>query len=213
MDANQIVGIINQPIDVLVVLAAGYIGYKVAYTGKNKQHKPVDVVFISLAFGLVAQIVYGPVSVTMPAVMSIGAKQIAAVIAVFVALVVASLWRKFLEGWVKTLLRASDVSFSDGCLTVLDTIRVSTKHRLSQLTVRMIDGSAVMCDYLYLFEDKPFGPCQIGEDGSVALYVNCFRRNNLEDWQDIDPVNEIYGSSMTYIPANQIKDIELRYLP
>lgn len=212
MDADQIVGIINQPIDVLVVLAAGYIGYKVAYTGKNKQHKPVDVIFISLAFGLFAQIFYGISNVALSQLVNVGVRQLSAAITILAALLVASFWRRYLEGWVRTLLRATDVSFSDGYLTALDTINASTKFRPTQLVVWRTDGSQVMCDYLHPFENKPFGPCIIGEDGSVALYVNNIKYDKRDDWREVDPCDEHFGCAITYVPASQIANIQVRYL-
>ena len=42
------------PVNTITVLASGYLGYRLAYTGKDTKHKATDKVFLSLAFGLVA---------------------------------------------------------------------------------------------------------------------------------------------------------------
>ncbi len=37
------------------MLVAGYLGYRLAWTGKDETHRAVDVVFLSLVFGLIAR--------------------------------------------------------------------------------------------------------------------------------------------------------------
>lgn len=50
--------LINLPWATLVTLASGYIGYFIANVGLKDQHKPIDITFSTLIFGLFAAMVY-----------------------------------------------------------------------------------------------------------------------------------------------------------
>lgn len=206
---DQIKSLLSLPVETLVVLAAGYLGYKIAFTSLTKSHKPIDIVFISLAFGLVAQIVFSLSEDCLALWKLKNTEYTSAIVAVFSSVVAAAIWRKWGAGSLATVLRAGNVSFSDGTQTAWDAIRVSTVLRPTQLTVRKTNGKQLMCDNLHIYADKPFGPCSYGEDGSISMYVTAVRASSEDDWQDIDPVIEEYGVALTYIPANQISEIEV----
>lgn len=210
---DQIKSILDLPTETLTILAAGYIGYKIAFTGLNKHHKPTDVVFISLAFGLVAQLGFLMVQAIFEARGWQGSEYAAPPFAALLAVIASSLWRRWGSERFRKLLRDGNISFSDGTQTAWDAIRASTTARPQQLIVRKTDGSQLMCHYLWQFENKPFGPCGFGEDGSVSMYVTCARSSASEEWVDTnydDPEFEEFGTALTYIPANQIAEIEVR---
>lgn len=53
---TEIQSILDLPVGTIAVLAAGYIGYRIAYQGKDHGHKSVDVLFISMVFAFVARL-------------------------------------------------------------------------------------------------------------------------------------------------------------
>lgn len=201
---NDVQALLDLPLETLVVLAAGYAGYRIAYSGKDKSHRPIDIALISLAFGLVAKVLFGVVEVSefnqivRPIVAGLGA----ALSAVF--------WRKWGEGWAQYLLRASEISYSDGTVSAWETIISSTRYKPSQLIVQKTNGSQLMCRSLNPYKSKPHGPCLYGEDGSIALYVTHYRADVSKKWEDIDVIDDDFGAVLTYIPSNRIDEIEIR---
>lgn len=69
-----------------------------------------------------------------------------------------------------------------------------------------------MSERLGDFEKAPLGPCLLGQDGSVALYVTDAMAKD-GDWEKREPFDSEHadwGYVLTYIPANQISEIRLR---
>lgn len=204
-DLNQL---LTLPLPTLVVLVSGYIGYRLSYTGLDKSHTTLDALLLSLSFGLVAKLFLLTIKTC-----DFGAV-IQSCMAIFFVIAIASLWRKWGITLMGTTLRLLNISISDGQPTAWDTIGPSTKYAPNQLTVRKTDGSAVMCEILDAYKDLPHGPCLLGQDGSVALYVTHFRKsdeNGAQSWQEISPLDEKTGALITYIPASKIDEIEIRH--
>lgn len=203
---DDVQALLDLPLETLVVLASGYIGYRIAYSGKDKSHRPIDIALISIAFGLVAKLLFGVVEtlalhqVVQPLLAGLG------------AVLAAALWRKWGEGWALALLRASDVSYSDGTASAWEAIISSTRHKPSQLIVQKTDGSQLMCRSLQTYNSKPHGPCLYGEDGSIAIYATHYRAEVTGKWEDTDPDDDNFGAVLTYVPPNQIDQIEIRIL-
>ena len=171
------------------------------------------MVFISLAFGLVAQLVFLMVQAIFDARDWQGSQYLAPPFAVLLAVLVSSVWRTRGSERFQKFLEDYKISFSDGTPTAWDPIRVSTTAGWQQLVVRKTDGSQLMCHYLSQFKDKPFGACRLGEDGSISMYITSARASANDEWEDIncdDPEFENFGAALTYIPANQIAEIEVR---
>jgi len=196
--------LLNLPSDTLTVLVAGYLGYRLAYTGKDASHSAVDVVFLSLVFTLAAQ---GGLLLGNPARPGIG---IAA--ALVAALTVAALWRKWGEAAAFRLLRWAAISHSDRTLTAWDRIRTDATLRPSQLIVRRRDGRRLMCERLADFGKEPLGPCIYGSDGSVALFVTHERGPDDADWVATpNAADEHWGRLITLVPAAEVTAIYLRH--
>ena len=201
---GEIESLINLPLETLVILAAGYAGYKIAYTGKMKSHTSIDAILITLTFGLVAKLV---MVVGESHITDLSALTIAAFLG---AITVASCWRKWGEGILYECLRTSGVSVSDSTVTAWDTIQASTTNRPNRLVIRKKDGSQIASDNLWQFKKLPHGPCLYREDGSVSLYVTAYRKSAEDDWQDNNPLDDVYGATLTYVPASQTDEIEIR---
>lgn len=213
---EDIQSVFDLPFATLVVLAAGFAAYRVAFTGKKKGHGTIDIVFITVVFAALAKFVFelvvGQFELLPSGEVAFKAAAAASLAAVAAAVLAAGFWRRWGENWIMLLLRTTRVSYSDGNFTAWDQIRVDTTIGGTQLVVRKKDGSQVMCADLWECKDLPFGPSIYGEDGSIALYVTAFRSGPSENWIDNDFEDTSYGVALTYIPAEQISEIEVRNL-
>lgn len=192
------------PPDTLTILVLGYLGYRIAYTGKDASHSTVDVVFLSLAFALVAK---GGLLLGDLARPGIG---IAA--ALVAALAVAALWRKWGEATAIRLLRWTAISNSDRSRTAWERIRTDASLRPSQLIVRRRDGRLLMCERLADFGTEPLGPCIYGSDGSIAIFVTHESGPGDADWVETpNTADGHWGRLITVIPAAEVAAIYLRH--
>ncbi|CDO60818.1 hypothetical protein BN1012_Phect2605 [Candidatus Phaeomarinobacter ectocarpi] len=213
---GDIQSVFDLPFATLVVLAAGFAAYRVAFTGKKKGHGTIDIVFITVVFAALAkfafEFVIDRLTPTAPDEVTALAALAASTAAFATVLIAAGVWRRWGEDVFNATLRAGDISYSDGHVSAWDCVRVSTSARPTQLVVRKTSGKQLMCDNLEAWEKFPFGPSIYGEDGSIALYVTGVRQDATVDWLEIEPLDDSAGASMTYIPADQISEIEVRYL-
>lgn len=202
---NDIQSLLELPLETIIVLAAGYMAYRLAYTGKDEKHKATDVVFLSLVFGLVAQ--------TSIAMVPDGHPIVSAAAGVLAALSVAALWRRWGMGvWFK-LVRKTNVSISDGRANAWQSMIADDHMNATQIVIKRMDGTMMMCDNLGGFKDAPTNPLILGDDGSVAFYVTHQKGPDDVDWQDIsDDIRGKDGMTMTHIPANEIVFTDLRRL-
>ena len=209
--SDDVRALLDLPLGVLAVIASGYIGYRIAFTGKDKTHATIDVIFLTFVFAALAKLVFvcfetWATSSPYPNM----AKFWIAVLGFFGVLIAAALWRRFGEVHVFNTLRTLKVSHSDRYQTAWETITLRSGVYPSQLIVRKKDGSALMSERLDNFAKAPFGPCIFGSDGSVALYVTDFKPAT-GDWERTgDAATPDWGLPITYIPASEISEIEVR---
>lgn len=196
--------LLNLPLETLSILVSGYLGYRIAYTGKDASHSAVDVVFMSLVFSLTAKggLLLGNMANPWLGTAAAGVAALGA----------AALWRKWGEALAFKLLRHSGVSNSDRTLTAWERISTDASLKPSQLIVRRRDGRLLMCERLADFEKEPLGPCIYGSDGSVALFVTHERGPEDADWVETpDPAEDRWGRLIACIPATEIAAIYLRH--
>ena len=208
MAADEIKYLLELPSQILVVLASGFIAYRIAYTGKDSGHKSVDVIFFTAVFAAFSRLVIAGVALfntgSVATWSSYG-------LAFIVAVAAAAFWRRAGEEWVRGALRWTGISTSDRYTSALETMMAREGHKPNQLVVRKTDGSAVMCERLADFEHAPYGPCLLGPDGSVSLYVTDSRSGQGSDWEPVPTVKNDWGVALTFIPADHVAEIELRY--
>src|SRR3546814_3890833 len=48
----------------------------------------------------------------------------------------------------------------------------NTRHRQTQISVRLVDGSRLHCTQMHKVGDYPFGPAILGNNGDIAMYVD-----------------------------------------
>ncbi len=204
MNPEQIEALVALPYSTLGLLAAGYLGYRLAYTGKDGTHTTIDVIFLSLVFAFVARVASqfaDPVFETgMPPVL----------FGVAAALVGAAIWRRWGERAIAHTLRISRISTSDRHPTAWATILADDTKKLSTLVVRKTSGKSFMSEGLEHFRKLKFGPCILGADGSIALFATHFRFNPEDDWQELQPIDSDWGASLIVIPASEISEVEIR---
>lgn len=198
--------LLNLPWEIQLALGSGYVAYMLAYLGIREHHKAIDVTFRTIAFGLCAT----GVLTLMPA--SCGWWRIAT--AITAAVVSGILWRCWLADAAHWLLRKLDISWSDETPSAWSRI---TQHNrriyYSQLSVQLDDDTWLFCDNTRPFADAPFGPCTLGPNGDIALYVThkCGPGTEIVAVDDVrDPY---HGDEITYVPASRVRKLSVRLLP
>ena len=190
----------NLPLETLAALAAGYLGYRLAYVGLDGTHRNVDTVFGIIVFatiGMATSALVSELDYDRPWPQVSGLP---------VALLAAMVWRGKLSAWVSTALRLARISTSDQHLTAWDTVRSNPRDGVTAVLAVLDDGSAVASDDIRRFAGLPNGPCVFGTDGSLALFVTRFRERGSLEWTDIEVHDPGYGNVMTVFSADQIRE-------
>ena len=196
------------PVEAQVVLASGYIAYSLGYFGIRQNHKVSDTVFRTLAFSLVASLgmyIVGSVWTESP----IWIKCLAAL---GVSVVVGCIWRKFGSSVVVGFMRKYNISWSSDERGALATVTKDSKYYVSQISVKLHDGSWLCCDDTSVFSSAPFGPCIISDDGSVAMYLTHTTDAKGIDKKMATTANDDYGYRLTYIPADRVSQLNIRHV-
>lgn len=187
---------------VQLALAAGYISYLIAYAGIRQHHTAPDAVLKSFAFGVIAS-----------AIMTYGYQNtVWTPVVAFLSTIAAGVcWRWFgMNLWSHTL-RKSGVSWSDDIPTAwLSITATRTDYSPTQIAVELNDGRVLFCEDTRSFADAHQGPVVFGLLGDVAMYVTAERRPD-ESWDEKTDVRHLEGDLLTYVPAAQIKRVEIRY--
>jgi hypothetical protein len=195
-------GIFALPVTLQVALGAGYLAYIVAFAGLRRHHTSADAVFGSIAFGLIATAVLSFCTLSGP---------LNYLLASLLTLVCGVFWRWRGGSWANQLLRRIGVSWADGLPTAwLSVTAVRSDFPLSQIAVEMDDGRIVVCDDTRPFGKSPHGPCVLGLDGSVAMYVTGEMRPD-KSWFEPSDIENLDGARLTFIPADKVRRVELRY--
>jgi hypothetical protein len=194
--------LLDLPSRTLVLIAAGYLGYRLAYVGRDFRHRPIDILFKVAVFAFVAKLTTLLCeALSPPTGVGLMHEFLISVVSVGCAIGAAALWRGWLELRWFHLMRTLSITFADGTLGAWESISTRTKT-VREVIVRKKDGTSLWCCNPSAFASRPFGPCLLGEDGSVALYATHFRRGEGE-WTEIED-----HSRLTYIPAGEISEIE-----
>ncbi len=194
--------LLSLPIDTLTMLVAGYLGYRLAYIGKDENLQAVDVVFRSLVFGLIARAMMALAgAMEWPQWCGITAGLV-------MALLAAAGWRRWGQELTFRALRKAKVSMADGHNTALKSVVKRESIEVRQIIVQRSNGTDLMCDNTKDFEDTATGPHWFGEDGSVALYVTHIRR--ADEWEEVENLRDPFGDMITVVPADDVALIKLR---
>jgi len=156
---------IDLPWQSLVVLASGYAGYSLAYTGIRYHHKAVDVAFSSLVFGI-----FTLAGLRIASYLALSSA-LAAIVGIAATLLVALFWRRWGRDLLRHVLREYDFSWSDDDPSAWVSLSTQQDFKISQCGIRLDDGTWLLCDDATKFEKAPIAPFIFGPQGDIALYV------------------------------------------
>jgi hypothetical protein len=196
--------VLKLPWEIQVALASGYAAYVLAYTGLRDRQRTIDVAFISLVFSLIATLVLWLLVSTGPVISSAAA--------FVVSLTSGIIWRKIGRPFVFFSLRKANVTWSNDDPSALASIVGNTKCPISQIAVLLDDGTWLSCKDAARFADAPFGPCHIGPNGDVALYLTHEQSPGVEERELTTVRDPFWGDRITYLPASRIKQMTIRHL-
>lgn len=195
--------LLNQPWEMHVALASGYSAYLLAFAGTGGSIRTVHIAFATLVFGLIATAVLGLQS-------ELGA--IGAGVTAFALTCSAGVvWRRWGRSGIQRLLRWTDVTWSDDDASALTTLTSGTTHYVSQISVKLDDDSWLRCDDTTDFSDAPFGPCLIGSNGDIGLYLTHEERADGSIKRPKHVRDADYGHRITYVPASRIRQMNIRH--
>ena len=202
---DVILKLINLPWMPLLVLASGYAGYYVANVGIREHHKPIDVVFAIVVFAFISTFAYNICEIVfeLPLLWS-------SAFTFACAIVVGALWSLFGRRYFETLLRKSRISHADDLPSAWVAL-FGMRNEATQLSVKLKDGTWLMCDDLSKFSHSPNSPCILGGKGDILMYVTHTQSERAIAFvAAADPISDDWGHEITYIPADQIARVDLR---
>ncbi|SMR83399.1 hypothetical protein SAMN04488030_3316 [Aliiroseovarius halocynthiae] len=190
-----------------VILVAGYLGYIVGFSGQTRHHRSIDTAAITLCFGVIALFVFEQSLLHIPAGYS-SRNAIASSACIVASVAAASIWRAKLRKCFQEILKWISADQDDGHATAWQTITQETGLEYSQVLVTLKDGRCLESYQMEPYSDLPNGAVTLGLDGSVALYVNAITENDIR--REISTISDEDGHRITFIPAEQIVEVDLR---
>lgn len=190
------------PWSVQTALAAGVLGYFVAYRGIRAHHNTVETAFLSLAFGMIARLTQYALRDHDPTV-SVG-------VAFGVTLIAGALWRLIGINLAASVARGLDLSWADDSPSAWAKLQTNSRAPISQIAVLLDNGTWLSCDDTRPFADLPNGPFTLGTDGDIALYPTHMRPEG-GDRKEVNATLNSAGARITYVPATQVKRVTLRF--
>jgi hypothetical protein len=188
-----------------VAVGSGYTAYMIAYTGIRSHHQSIDTTFRTIAFSVVSTAIMLSLS---------DVQRTALILIAFGGTVTAGvLWRRFgMDLWEATL-RFLDVTWADDTPSAWARMSADQAHHITQLSVLTIDGVRLRCHDASTCGDLPLGPCVLGTNGDLLLYVTHIKRPGEEEKESVHMCNTTHGARMTYLPASSIKELQVRRKP
>lgn len=196
------------PFEIQVVLAIGYLSYKLAFTGLDKKHKTLDVFMLILVYGAIA---YSGIEATK---WMEGSYWAGVGVGLTAALASATAWRRWGRKASAWILRKGKISWDSFSPTTWDGIIQNTDHVWAYVTVHCTDGTILRSDMNALPKGLPNGPCQVDSDGNVAIYVTSKKTPELAevDYGRDAGVDDEGRAHITYVPAANIQRLTISRL-
>lgn len=193
----------NFPWYIQVALASGYAGYLTAYAGMRSSHDTTEVVFRTIIFSFVASSIYALSDRFLVELAS-------ALVGFLGTLIIAALWRRSGCHWWSAVLHKLRISHSDDAPSALATLSHRTDVTLTGFSILLDDDTWLMCDETAVFANCTHPAVTIGPDGDVAMYVSSIEKGG-EVRALSSTINDSFGDRLTYIPAERVKRINLRF--
>ena len=190
------------PFEIQLVLAAGYLGYRLATAGLDRTHRPVDTIFQVFVYGLVAYLAY---ALAKP-YWSLAFAMMAAVPG---ALAAAVLWRAVGRNVLVRALRAAHVTRENYAPSTWDSI-IHARHDWTYVSVVREDDVIQESNLAELPDGLPLDNIDLDGDGNVALYVT---RVFAPDGSvtEHEPLDEHGRAHLTFIPARYIQTVTVSF--
>lgn len=205
MDADTLNKLANLPENLQLVLGCGYLAYLISYVGIRHNHKPVDAVFLTITFGLVAGLALSLVP-EFPFARRLG-------IAFGASVVIAIAWRMIGRQLVRGTFRALGYSSADDTSSAWEHIQEETKAKPTQLTVETADGWQYFCTDTTKLKGLPFNPYVLGTNGDVLMYADHTQGPSADQASTKEDMRDPYfGTNVTYLPASQVRRVMIRYV-
>lgn len=194
------------PEQLQVIIVSGYLGYSIAYAGFRENERKEDVFYGILSFGIFGYVYY---DFTRKAYSTFLAPGLGALLA---SVLIAMFWRKYGRRAFNALMHKASISNEDGIKTTWSRIIQDTSIAPKQIVVQMKDGTKYSCDDVQSFGDAPIPLYYTDTEGNLAIYVTQITAvdgtvTNVESVRD-----ELWGDRITYIPAKDIANIDIRFV-
>ncbi len=109
----------------------------------------------------------------------------------------------------KKIIKAVSKSEEDGLGSAWNSVIQTQGLKYSQICVTLKNGTVYESFGLGDFNDFHNGPCILGSDGSVALYVTHITDPGAEI-RKVEDVENDYGQRMTIVPAAEVAEVDVR---
>lgn len=185
-----------------VAIGSGYTAYMIAYTGIRHHHQTIDTTFRTIAFGLVAT----AVMLSMPN----GGKVLVIAVAVASTVVAGIIWRTLGMALWEAALRWLDISWADDTPSAWAKLSADQRYHITQISVLTTDGVRLRCNDAALCGRLPLGPCVLGTNGDILLYVTHTKKPGEEEQESVGMNDAHHGAKLTYLPASSIKRLDIR---
>jgi hypothetical protein len=197
--------ILTLPWATLLAIVSGYAAYYIANVGLRDHHKMADTIYSVTIFAFVAAFAYNICRIFFE-ISLVWSSVITFVSAMFAG----AAWSLFGRSSLERLLRRSRISHADDLPSAWVAL-FGVKNPVTQLSVKLKDGSWLMCDDLSKFANSPNGPCILGANGDILMYVTHTQSDiGVAFFPAPDPIDENWGHEITYIPADQIARVDVR---
>lgn len=202
--------ILNLPFEIQLILASGYLSYKISSASLNKNHRTIDEIFQILSFGMIAYITNNLIRNNVPSWNDWQSMPIATAS----SLLTAIFWRKWIWDLIKKILKKSGTTNENFYPSSWDHIICHKDILWRYIIVQLKDGYMLESDLDQVPKHLPFRPLDVDSSGAIALYITSLTRPNQETavefgYQRIH--DEIGCSQITYIPASEISRIDIRF--
>ncbi len=205
------------PFEIQVILASGYVAYKIASSGVEDNHKHIDVAFSILIYSVIAKLGY-ELSLTFLIETNTSPLSIKwlSIAGSFVLPVISAIfWRKWGKNFIVFLLQKAKISSENFRGSTWSSL-IHEQFEWSYLSVRLNDGSYIESDLQSLPDELSKTTCELDEAGNIALYItSIIDPDGKEQIYDIEnDVLDNHGREhLTFIPTSEIARVSIsRYI-
>ncbi len=197
MNINEM---LQLPIYLQVSLGSGFLAYVIAYHGKRKNEKAVDLLFGVIAFSLPGILLW----LSLEKIEYATAQSIFLVVTLTVGL--GLLWRKWGQRLWYHLMHKSRISNDEGYAKTLPRLIQDPTIKPTQLFVTLKNGKILGCTSIDAFRQSPVSGWSIDDEGNIAMYV-C----EVDGKSVIDETINDWGQLVTYIPKEEVHCMDIRF--